>query len=1001
MTEGDLSAILAAGDVEACLAYFEHATEDERKAVAPQTLDWYAKQHTNWMIAESATSWRTNPLLDAATVAVLGSCSLAQIKKKRLSLRPSQADLRVFEARKPAWLTEFAAWSLERSPLAWPSVRALERAGLCGRPDTDYYVLGMIVCGPSRFGPPVRDALLNDPELLQREVWRLFEVEGSGEFSLAARDKYCRAEMTWEAGLVALAADGVLPRGRLLDASLDALERDFAQFRARWFSRFHEALQPTPSEGAERVERYLDLLASKIPPTVSFALGALSKLDRANRLPAGALVERISPAVRARSKGGVTSALRLLEKASSREPSFKAYISKTATQALAHESPAVQSAAFDLIVACGDRNDDALASMLRDHFDQLAASIQPRVCDWLGSSKSVAKPVTSRGVATEGELEGLLARASAIAPRFRELAGIGAALEAIGAGRFDVPALTFNGTEFPHLNPESRIAPVYELDELIDLFAEVLEKPEASDDVERVLDGVSRLCDRRPAGFDTLTKPLRKRALGLLERHSGNDGFGPFCGWDPSLDLCGLALSWIDGEPVDPEARPRFEKEGNKRKVEMYDYGRKFGKWGGTSPVPSRRTEMHFLSRRALAVARRVARRAAEQLYSAPTHQGGWIDPLVLVDRIAARTREAELHDQVQALLRLAPDHRKDAKRRMTGTVGEFAQACHYALGGEIDAIGSTAALWVAAARARTPFCDDRGLLERHGDLGADAGEAARYEYVVKIKPAGEGKTWAEFKLHYQPKVPPALPSEFPTVLLHSHAGKSSAALKRWGATIWPIARESWLAQGVQAIGSNLDWWQADWNNRIYLEPLTDPDVPLKPMALLLLTLGLAAKQADEHGLATDALIAAVDDGRIDGPLLGGSMRSLLPSGLIKPSRWAKSLSEAAQISPLHARTIAHAIQHALAEGPAEPPRDLLTLLELLKELLIEIGEPVLPSPLRTWLTGWKTSGKTAMLVQDLLSLTESKEVTQRRAAAIRALGQRIERAERWERNAG
>ncbi len=31
MTQGDLKEILEAGDVEACLAFFEHATEDERK----------------------------------------------------------------------------------------------------------------------------------------------------------------------------------------------------------------------------------------------------------------------------------------------------------------------------------------------------------------------------------------------------------------------------------------------------------------------------------------------------------------------------------------------------------------------------------------------------------------------------------------------------------------------------------------------------------------------------------------------------------------------------------------------------------------------------------------------------------------------------------------------------------------------------------------------------------------------------------------------------------
>jgi hypothetical protein len=1000
MTEGDLKAILVAGDVDACLAYFEHATEEERKAVASQALDWYAKQNANSMIAASATSWRANPLLGAAAAAVLASSSLAQIKKRGLNLRDNEVDLRVFEARKPDWLTEFAAWSLEKSPMIWPTVRRLERAGLCRRPSTDHYVLGMITGGPSRFGPPVREALLDDPELLQCEVWRLFEVEESGEFSLAARDKYCRVEMTWEAGLLALAAEGVLPRGRLLDASLDALERDFAQFRAGWFSRFHEALQPTLDERAERVERYLHLIASRIPPTVSFALSALSKLDRAGRLPALALVERINPALVARSKGAVTSALKLLENASRREPSLKPCISKTAAHALAHESPEVQSLAFDLIAGCGDSSDAALVGMVRDQLDQLAASIQPRVREWLGRSKSVGKPAPAPAATTEGEFETLLARTLTIAPEFRELAGIDAAVEAIRAGRFDVTALAIDGTEFPRLDPDSKIAPIVDLDELIDIFSKVLENPDASEDVERVLDGVSRLCDRRPAGFDTLTKPLRKRALALLERHCGIDSLGPFCGWEPLLDLCGLILSWIDRQVLDPDAKPRIEKEVHDRKFAFYDFGRTVGKWGAKSRVPARRNEMHFLSRRALAVARWVARGEVEGLLSAPTHRGGWIDPLVVVDRIGVRTWQADLLDQVQAILRLAPDHREEARRKMTWIEGQFAQVIQYTFGGEIDAVGPTAALWVAAARARATFCDDHRRLERHADLGPDAGEAARYEYRVKIKRAGEGKTWAEFHLYHQPNVPADVPAEFPTVLLHSHPGEVRAAVQRWGAMIWPIAGESWLARGVENIGINLDWWEAQWNNRTYLERLNDPDVPLKPMALLLLTLGLAAKQADEHGLATDALIAAVDDGRIDGLLLGRSLRALLASGLVKTARWAKTMRDAARVSPLHARIIAHAIQIALEEGLAEPPRDLLVLLELLKELLAEIGEPVSQEPLRTWLAGWKTSGKTGKVVNDLLALCEKKDGTQRRAAAIRALAQRIERAERWSRNA-
>ncbi len=1003
MTQGDLRAILEAGEVEACLAFFEHASETERRAVATLALEWYAVQDATPIIEAGPLTWKGNPLLPAAAAAVLASCTLSELKKRGLNLTNGDVNFRILQSRKPDWITDFAAWSLERFPQIWSAVRRLERAGLCSPPDTDHYVLGMIECVGSRLGKQtIREALLDDLELLEHEVWKLFEVEGGGEFSLAARDKYARAGATWEAALVALAADGKLPRSRLLNASLDALERDFAQFRAGWFSRFHEALKPTPEERAERVDRYLNLLASKIPPTVSFALAALSKIDSDRRFPSAALVDQIGPALTARAKSAVSAALKLLENAAKADSALKPKAAMVAAGALAHESADAQSEAFALVVRCGDLADAALFAIIREQVDRLAASVQPRVREWLGSVNAESPSGSSVANPLPAELEALFARASAIAPEFRELAGIDAALASVRAGRFDVPALAFVGTEIPRLDPAARISSIVDLDELIDVFAAVLENPDATDEVERVLDGVSRLCSSRPADFEAHTKPLRKRATALLERGSGGDQYGPFLGWQPALDLYGLALSWTGGEAIDPDVAPRFEEHYGTLGLPMRDYQKKIGKWSGTACVIERSAEMLFLSHRALAVARRAARGQAQLLLSAPTHRAGWIDPLVLVDRIKESTRAAstpDIHDQVLSILRLAPDRRDDARRRLHNVESEFTQAARYALGADVETIGPTAALWIAAARARAPFDDDPRVLARHPDLGPDSGRTARLSYRVRLDPLGNGKTWPRFILECEPPVPHDVPPEFATVRLHAFRNDRDTAAIRWGATIWPIAREAWFAQGMDAIGGNLDWWEAHWADRAYLEPLTDPDLPLNSMGVVLLTLGLAAKQADVHGLAADALIAAIDDGRIDGARLGTAMRSLLPTSLIKPARWAKTLQDAARVSPLHARVVAHAIQHAIGEELVEPPRDILALLELLKELLIEIGEPVSVAGTRTRLAGWKTSGKSAKVVKELLGLTESDDPSGLKVAAVRALANRIDRAERWSRH--
>jgi hypothetical protein len=311
--------------------------------------------------------------------------------------------------------------------------------------------------------------------------------------------------------------------------------------------------------------------------------------------------------------------------------------------------------------------------------------------------------------------------------------------------------------------------------------------------------------------------------------------------------------------------------------------------------------------------------------------------------------------------------------------------------------------LWIAAARAREPFADDQKVDKKHADLGPDAGRAARYQ--TSVRESGKG-AFARLKIEVKP-APPSDPSaELVTVLMNPHAVKDNefdhseirdqVADMRWVLSIWPAQRECWFARAARPFANNLDWWEAEWSNRTFLEPLLDPDVPLQPMALLMLALGLAAKDATESGMATDALIAAIDDGRLDGDNLGKTLGLLAPTGLVKLTRWARPLSQAARISPLHARVIVHAIQVILGCTATKAPKDLHALLEILKENLLDQGNVITLADARAVLENSKATGKTARLVKDLVNLKVQSDAESRRAAFLRALEQRIRRAESW-----
>ena len=203
------------------------------------------------------------------------------------------------------------------------------------------------------------------------------------------------------------------------------------------------------------------------------------------------------------------------------------------------------------------------------------------------------------------------------------------------------------------------------------------------------------------------------------------------------------------------------------------------------------------------------------------------------------------------------------------------------------------------------------------------------------------------------------------------------------------------LFRSAVDLSGNRDWSEAQWTQVQFLEPLLDPDTPLGPMGLLLLVTGLTVKDAGQRGLATDALIAAIDDGRLDASSLGGTLGWLMMRQLLVLPRVASALRIAAATSPLHAITTAGAVQRALRDASTDPPRDLHALLELLRELLCEMGEAVTIDGARACLEAPKGASKLGRLARELLAMKASPNAC-RKAAAERSLSGRIERALRW-----
>lgn len=562
MTESGLAAALRAaveaGEVERARDLVVQASEKERRAAAKELGDGLKARMWKWNEKREGTRI-------AAAVGWLGTATAREVAgdwwtiEARTDWGPD-LDLvyEVLEARGARLVETIARNTVEDGvQRAWPLVRLAVTRGLIDEPaDGDAYVRGMVASlgwtGDDAAG--TYRAIVADPGLLDGEVWRIFDVDCSTELSNAnwsTTESGSRGpgDNRWQLALVRLGAQGLLDRQRLLDASLNALLRDFRPSMVGWYAKLHEALEPTHDERRLRVDTYLSLAASPVPAAIKEGLtGLRAALDA---VPADDLARAATGPLSQKQKNLAVDMLRLLETKAKDDADTRATVLEAAALALGHERADVQERALALLERYPD---EAPRAALLDLADAVAAPLRERVSALTGITTEPALPPEPQAVSPPP------ARPAATVELLRDAA--------------------------------RPLQPVGSVDELIELAASLLEGRGTGDDVERLLDGVSRLCDERPPGFE-------RRVAGLLERLEEVSWWQFGGGAGEAITV--VVRAWITGR------RTR-----------------------GLRPV---HTWLGFLVARALEVAARAARRSARPLLAFPTHQGGWIDPDVLAER--------------------------------------------------------------------------------------------------------------------------------------------------------------------------------------------------------------------------------------------------------------------------------------------------------------------------------------------------------------------------------
>jgi hypothetical protein len=430
-------------------------TEANRRAIA-KALDWEGKR-------------LDNPAVVAAAVGIAGGRAKAAryldnyydehyVLDEGIPPAAYEAIAGVLADRNPPWLAALVEsrlpFRITRSKVNdWRLARWLVRLGAIDPPPIREYTAGMVrTLWLARI--PLETALMQDPGLIDHEVWRLFTDLAVGPDAIGEK---------WANALVSLARQDKLDRSRLLDATLDAFLGDFSQRDLVWYGAFHDRLAPSLGQRAARSGKYLALLATAGKSGVTLGQRESLALAEAGVVGPDELLAASGPPLAFPQKAVATAQLKLIGKLMAAHPEARDQALVTAAQAFSHQREDVQAAALKLIARHGLPADAAARSAIA----ALAAVLSP-----------------------------------ALLPEARALGLVPQAEPVMAAP--SVPVAT-SAPVVP------RVVPVTESAELVQLLAMLIEDASDALAVERALAGAVRLAGLPIAERARLAGPLLRR----------------------------------------------------------------------------------------------------------------------------------------------------------------------------------------------------------------------------------------------------------------------------------------------------------------------------------------------------------------------------------------------------------------------------------------------------------------------------------------------------------
>lgn len=490
----ELATVMTGGKAADVAKFFDGMPEPARRSLYPKVAKAYqAALRELYLLESPRRPGDRERIYRNCRTAMFETATARELHAADISIDEDAGEIELLAGRGAQRIQELLHLDIEDSYHAVWKIREEMAKGRCEAPVHPNWILGHMWWFMNRGNKKLANSLRDHPDWLADELWQMLELEGTADCNLAGTDKYRKGKQSWAEALKELSDDGTIDRTRLLDLSLDVLARDYISFRAGWYSRFHEHMEPTPDERAQRVDRYVLLLGSANPPTVTFAAKALTALDKTHPLDSQTVIDSVEPLLGHKAKATARLGLKLLSSAAKRASERSQAAAMVATRGLLHDAVDVQKGAMqllqDLVPAPGDADPELRDAVLASR-EGLQPSLLPLLQPW-----NVTDSDTQAAESPD-----------------------------------DLSSLAGAATE--------EVLPIGTVDELLLELSAVMESAKDPIAVERVLDGIARLGPQMPA-----LDAQAKRAAKLVER-LGEDEFQ-----DPvQMNLCQFVIAWHQGK---------------------------------------------------------------------------------------------------------------------------------------------------------------------------------------------------------------------------------------------------------------------------------------------------------------------------------------------------------------------------------------------------------------------------------------------------------------------